>query len=126
MSFLEGFLISGVSFCCVYVCAASGGSSPNKKGKSGKKPRRRTGKKKGEEGEREEAGEETDEGDMEGEEVDYMSRSSSESEEEFQVVTLPPPHTHTHCVVEMFGVVVVVSVRKPWLYNFGLKGWVFR
>ena len=116
MSFLEGFLISGVSFCCVYVCAASGGSSPNKKGKSGKKPRRRTGKKRGEEGEGEEAGEE----------VDYMSRSSSESEEEFQVVTLPPPHTHTHCVVEMFGVVVVVSVRKPWLYNFGLKGWVFR
>lgn len=51
-----------------------------KKGKGAKKSRHRAGK-----GEDEEAGEETDEGDMEGLEVDYMSRSSSESEEEFQV-----------------------------------------
>ena len=43
-----------------------------------KKSRRRGGRE-------EEAGEETDEGDMEGQEVDYMSRSSSESEEDFQV-----------------------------------------
>ena len=46
-----------------------------------KKSRRRGGRE-------EEAGEETDEGDMEGQEVDYMSRSSSESEEEFQVRVL--------------------------------------
>lgn len=32
------------------------------------------------------AGEETDEGDVEGQEVDYMTDSSSVSEQEFQVV----------------------------------------
>ena len=56
-------------------------ASHAKKGKGVKKSRQRPGKSK----EGEEAGEETDEGDMEGVEVDYMSRSSSESEEEFQV-----------------------------------------
>ena len=55
----------------------------SKKGKVVKK--RRGGKKRGEQREEDEAGEETDEGDMEGQEVDYMSRSSSESEDEFQV-----------------------------------------
>ena len=106
---------------CIYhlaVCGwlPAGVSSHGKKGKSGKKPRRRAGKKRGEEGEEgEEAGEETDEGDMEGEEVDYMSRSSSESEEEFQV-------THTHTLLSCFSVVWVGGsiciILKPWLYDF--------
>ena len=35
-----------------------------------------------------EAGEETDEGEIESREVDYMSESSSDSEQEFQVILL--------------------------------------
>ena len=41
--------------------------------------------KKKSQGSEDEAGEETDEGDMESREVDYMSDSSSDSEQEFQV-----------------------------------------
>ena len=41
--------------------------------------------KKKSQGSEDEAGEETDEGDMESREVDYMSDSSSDSEHEFQV-----------------------------------------
>ena len=41
--------------------------------------------KKKSQGSDDEAGEETDEGDMESREVDYMSDSSSDSEQEFQV-----------------------------------------
>ena len=43
--------------------------------------------KKKSQGSDDEAGEETDEGDMESREVDYMSDSSSDSEQEFQVST---------------------------------------
>ena len=43
--------------------------------------------KKKSQGSEDEAGEETDEGDMESREVDYMSDSSSASEQEFQVST---------------------------------------
>ena len=42
-------------------------------------------KKKSQGGSEDEAGEETDEGDMESREVDYMSDTSSDSEHEFQV-----------------------------------------
>ena len=51
-----------------------------------------------------EAGEETDEGDMESREVDYMSDASSDSEQEFQVrcvrPTCPCDHVmHNCCLV---------------------------
>lgn len=49
-----------------------------------KKVAGRTSKKKSQ-GSDDEAGEETDEGDMESREVDYMSDASSDSEHEFQV-----------------------------------------
>ena len=74
-------VLSGTNISVYFSPLPNGLEGVPKKGKGVKKPRRHAGK--GEE--EEEAGEETDEGDMEGQEVDYMSRSSSESEEEFQV-----------------------------------------
>ena len=66
--------------CVVNVClsiyiSAEGGHKKKTAGRSKKKSQ----------GSEDEAGEETDEGDMESREVDYMSDSSSNSEHEFQV-----------------------------------------
>lgn len=52
----------------------------------GTRKKKATGRtKKKSQGSEDEAGEETDEGDMESREVDYMSDTSSDSENEFQV-----------------------------------------
>ena len=60
----------------IYILTAAG----TQKKKAGGRP-----SKKKSQGSEDEAGEETDEGDMESREVDYMSDSSSDSEHEFQV-----------------------------------------
>ena len=79
-------MVSGKRLTCSLVCYdCPFVNNNNTLAEAGHKKKAPGRSKKKSQGSEDEAGEETDEGDMESREVDYMSDSSSNSENEFQV-----------------------------------------